>query len=642
MNNDCGADVARCKHDHYGRTKILSSDAGGTDPLDVLGWIGDMRQSHGTGQIHLEHFDKCLSEWAIRGNFVGDLSTFPPVSTPGSWCRITFSPPVTYGPREMLESLQNSASLNALTTETRLRQNGMIHSVDGELRKLKWKAFDGASFVDEDKRLMGFGFMGALVAGDQRLDASAYFRTLRQHNVNFTRVWAMEMWTAGSPMAVEGLTPFAGSLAGDFNLDGDNAAFYHRLRRFAQAAADRGIVVQLSLFDKHGLIFPTEVGQYRDSPYKNSNNSPQQYLRDTWPVGQTCNAPAGPSSPGGFAVAPDCTPLYDFLGMHGEPNDAAVDALHERFLRRVGEEAGAIGNLMFEVINEALAPSDPPNGPPHPGDWFASGPGGVSWNETWQKEMARQMRLALPIDSTLGRHVARDAFNGEASYPVVLNGKSLDVDGALWHGENAEVREHPASLESGDPETVPPNRSFGYATSRGFSTYSKGWVEIPFGSPAVNWTKQQVRADLICLQGLVKLGFETAAGDKIYAQVDCGQPGAEDFLATISLIEESSPAPPIVRWWTPGWSINELQNLRLKVFKNALGAFTASIYRNGELLPHSEVGFGAGETPAPVNYERAFFWASNGNGQNVPPDVFKIDNFEAARFCDDEARGCQP
>ena len=42
---------------------------------------------------------------------------------------------------------------------------------------------------------------------------------------------------------------------------------------------------------------------------------------------------------------------------HTATNDAAVSALHRRYLRRVGEEAGAIGNMMFEVINEALAPS---------------------------------------------------------------------------------------------------------------------------------------------------------------------------------------------------------------------------------------------------------------------------------------------
>jgi hypothetical protein len=332
--------------------------------------------------------------------------------------------------------------------------------------------------------------------------------------------------------------------------------------------------------------------------------------------------------------------------MHGETNDAAVSALHRRFLRRVGEEAGAIGNLLFEVINEALAPSDPPNGDPHPGDWFALAPGGVSWNETWQKEMVRQMRLALPIENPDGRHIARDAFNGEEhspqNYPVTLEGKRLDVDGPVWHGENAEVREHPGSLEAGDPETVLPNRTFGYATSRGFATYSKGWVELDFGSPPVNWTKQQVRADVTCIEGLVRLGFETAQGAKIYAQVDCGQPGAEDFIATISLIEELPPAAPVVRWWTPGWSINELQNLRVRVLKSPTGSLSAQVYRNGELLPYSESELAEGDPLAWEGYNRAFFRASSTNGQAVPPDVFKIDNFEAARFCDDEARGCQP
>lgn len=639
VGRNCNAAVARCQHAHYSRTKILSSDVSGTDPLNVLDWIEDTRQSpHQTGQIHFEHFDKCLSEWTIRGHFIGDLSTFPPVSAPGTWCRTEFNPPVLFGPREMLVELQTSASVNSLTTETRLRQNGTLHSLDSEPRKLKWLVHNGTAFVDENKRLMGFGHMGTLVAGDKRVDADAFFRTLREHNVNFTRVWSVEQWTGASPLADEGLTPFAGSLAGDFNLGADNPAFYDRLRRFAQAAADRGIGVQLSLFDKHGLLFPDGAGAYRDSPYKNSNNT-QPFIRDTWPAGQTCGSGVG--SPGDFAFAPNCTPLYDFLGMHGEPNDAAVSALHRRYLRRVGEEAGAIGNMMFEVINEALAPSVDSGGTPHPGDWAAK-TGGVSWNETWQKEMVRQMRLSLPIDSANGRHAARDAFNGETSYPVVLNGKVLDVDGPVWHGENAGVRQEKGGVEGGTVNTVGPDRTFGYATSNGFATHSKGWVEVSFGSPAVNWTKQQVRADVTCLQGLVRLGFETASGAKIYTQVDCGAPGADDFVASISLIEEVTPGVPVVRWWMPGWSINEMQNLRVRVRKSAAGALTAEVYRDGELLPQSETSFNEGSSFAPEDYSRAFYWASNGNGQSVPPDVFKVDNFEVARFCDDANRGCAP
>src|SRR5690606_14954445 len=161
--------------------------------------------------------------------------------------------------------------------------------------------------------------------------------------------------------------------------------FYDRLRRFSQEAADRGIVVQLSLFDKHGIICPTINGRYKHSPYKNANNAPQTFMDDTW---SNCSCSSLVAETPGSFVAQNCWPLPLFIGMSGGQYDDDMDAIHARFLRRVGEESGAVGNMLYEVINEALAPHGS-----KPGDWPDSAPGtGPTTTQAGQEEMVDEMR----------------------------------------------------------------------------------------------------------------------------------------------------------------------------------------------------------------------------------------------------------
>jgi len=619
VGDDCKAAKARCEYAHNSRTKILSSDVRGVDPADVQGWIQDIQSpDHEVGQIHLEHFDRCLSNWAVAGNAIldplGTINAFPTAEDCQTWG-------IEIGPRAMLEWIRGSSG--ASEDDTRLLQNGTLITQASEPRKLRWKALDGATFPETPKRLVGTGYMGALAAGDSRLAIGPYLRALRDHNVNFTRVWSVAQWTGLAPGASEGVTPFAGTFAGDYNLGEDSSLFFDRLRRFAQEAADRGVVVQLSLYDKHGLICPSVNGRYKHSPYKNVNNAPQQFMPDTW-TPCSCTNLTGGDVPGDF-VAQDCHPLPLFVGESGGQYDDDMLAIHSRYLRRVGEEVGGVGNMIFEVINEALAKVGN-----QAGDWDAAS-GGTTMNQVWQKSVVDEMRLSLPIDSANGNHLVRDAFNGETSSPLPVHGKSSDVASASWAGGNAIVVQE--AVESGG---LGPDRTMGYVTAFGTGIpYSEG--SVPFGEGSgVNWTKLQVRGDITCNQGVIKLGTKASNGLMTYLIVDCGNSaGAEWSATTIRVAQEMPPNAPTTLAVVGGWSQGAEHNVRLLIKKSPAGALTGFVYRDGVQI--------AKEIPIPATgFDRAFFWASDRETGTYPPNLFKLDNFEAARFCDDASRGCNP
>lgn len=117
---DCQVVKARCEYAHNGRTKILSSDVKDTRPEDVQRWIQFeeiLTRDHEVGQIHFEHFDRCLSRWAGAGNAIlnplGSVDDFPTAAE----CE-NLQPPIFIGPRAMLEWMRDDSGASA--TETRL------------------------------------------------------------------------------------------------------------------------------------------------------------------------------------------------------------------------------------------------------------------------------------------------------------------------------------------------------------------------------------------------------------------------------------------------------------------------------------------------------------------------------------------
>lgn len=622
VGSNCQAAKARCEYAHNSRTKILSSDVKDVNPLDVQDWILDIQSSaHELGQIHFEHFDLCLSKWAGEGHPILDPFGEPDRDFPTAAECAAMIPSIDIGPRAMLQFIRDGSGASA--SETRLLQNGTLLTQSTSPRKLRWKALDGSTFPEDPKRLVGLGYMGALAAGDARLEIEPYMRALRNHNVNFTRVWSVEQWTGQAPSAYEGVTPFAGTFGGKYNLDEDSPIFFDRLRRFAQEAADRGVVVQLSLFDKHGLICPGSNGRYKHSPYKDFNNEPQEFMLDSW-TSCSCTNLIGDDAPGSL-VAPNCHPLPLFIGESGGQYDDEMLAIHSRYLRRVGEEVGGVGNMLFEVINEALAKVGSAAG-----DWDAAS-GGTTMNQAWQKSVVDEMRLSLPIDSANGNHLVRDAFNGETSSPLAIHGRNSDVANAVWTAANAAVVQE--AVESGG---LGPSRTMGYVTASGAGIpYSEGF--LPFGEGSgVNWTKLQVRGDITCNQGVVKLGTKAPNGRMTYIMADCGaSAGAEWTSTTVRVLQEMPPGAPVTLAAVAGWGQGARHNVRLLIEKGTSGALTGYLYRDGTLIA-KEIAIPA------TGFEQAFFWASDRETGNYPPNLFKLDNFEATRFCDDASRGCAP
>ncbi|GMU66780.1 MAG: hypothetical protein AMXMBFR36_30540 [Acidobacteriota bacterium] len=623
VGTTCKLTNVRCKYEDFSKSKVVSTDDGGVNPVLARSFMTTLA-ARTVGQFHFEWWDKCLTLWALSNNSVPPASDPPPPFSTffpdSSWCqpRTGFST----GSQEMLEWIGNPTNGVVSESATTLLQNGWLHRDPATPRRLKWKAWDPtlSAFKDDFKRLQGFGYMGALGAGPQRLLVEPYMRELRLHNINFTRVWAIEQWTA--LRVPEGPTPFFGSHGPDgYHLDQDNSVFYNHLRNFAQQAADRGIAVQLSLFDKHGLIHDEDIYGYLDSPYRDDNNSDPtpEWLENTIP---DCDAALGeiphPLPPSDEPSEATCHPLVSFT------TNARMQIVHRRFLRCVGEEVGGIGNMMFEVINEALAPAAVDD---EDGDWPAS-----TWsprlarttsrNQAWQAEMAAQMRLALPLPG-----VARDAFNGDDG-GTALNGKAADVSGLTWLAENARVKA-PTSETGG----LGPARKLGYATSNAESGRSSMSASLPFASSS-SWTRVQVRADVTVTSGQATIGFSNGYAyglsvtlDVPSSQITLTQVGGCPLRAVSCPLGSASIASP-----------SSLHNLRLKVEQDTNPTiWHVTVFLDG--LPVSGL---QNITTGPFGTVAwAFFYGFNGSTP-YPIDAAKIDNFEAARFCDDEGRGCTP
>jgi len=618
---ECKFAKVRCKYDDHSRPKIISSDDGYVPHADAEHYM-QVIAGRSVGTYHYEYWDACLTDHAMHSfvipNATGD--PFPDADT----CHDDYNLPA-YGSQDMIEWIGNPANNVVSSGATMLLQNGWLHR-DSSSQYLKWKAWNGTGFVDNAKRLMGFGYMGALGAGPDRLLAGPYMRALRFYNINFTRVWAMELWTA--LQTPEGPTPFPHVQDQDgylYHLFEDNAVFYNHLRNFAQQAADRGIVVQLDLFDKHGLIYHQAHYRYKDSPYRDDNNNTvwdpdYQWLAN---IIDPCGNPSsedpdlGPPSDG--LEAANCHPLDTFA------TDADMQGVHRRFLRRVGEEVGGIGNMMFEIINEVLAPAGDESG-----DWPTDTPSPrlllqhTTLNQAWQAEMAAQMKLALPLAG-----VARDAFNG---YPSGRNlgNKHSDVQGIDWIPPTYGAQVKVSHTEGGG---LGSDRLLGYVTSSQAQPFMVGTLALGTGQA---WTKLHVRADLECLDGELRLGTGSQAtgGDQVYVAFTCPESGTDLPWSLLRLYKKIGSQTT----YLAAVGIDDpagVHNVRLSI-KSSGGSYSATVFVDGDRASNT-VALG------PIaGFTHAFFWGQVAGQNPYPEDAGMVDNFEAAVFCDDELRGCTP
>src|SRR5262249_55666112 len=122
---------------------------------------------------------------------------------------------------------------------------------------------------NEPTRLIMYGAYGMLA--ESAFDYKAFFEAVQPYGVNAVRVWVNFHWANDR-------SPFAKS--------GDKADLLHwsdgyftRLKNFVDAADQRGIVVQLCLFD--GVMLETKGNRWNWSPYRDSQNLDSiTYIKD--------------------------------------------------------------------------------------------------------------------------------------------------------------------------------------------------------------------------------------------------------------------------------------------------------------------------------------------------------------------------
>jgi len=272
----------------YGKPIILSDD--GYAASDVPAVLSFIEAAAAAGE-HYEHFDAHIGEdppaggGAMACNRIDSLDDFPESS------------------RTIMAALGQHAS--------RLAPGGTL-TVSG--RELYWNG--------QPVTLMGSDWMGALAG--LNFDINGYLDILASYQVNLVRVWCIEQWT-GTCMGNDfnnGILPFVGTY-GQWDLSRLNDAYFTRLRQFVQAAWDRGIVVQLTLFDRCGLVKNNERGTWLDSPYNLANNM------------------------NGFLPTP-AGKYPAFTGLDG----TQIGAVNRAFTQRVVNEVKNYGNVIYEIMNE--------------------------------------------------------------------------------------------------------------------------------------------------------------------------------------------------------------------------------------------------------------------------------------------------
>jgi len=352
----------------FGKPLIVSDDSAlGGDETAVMGFIDDVLAKVVTandhGRYHYEHFDHASDPKAKLGQTFASLSDFNAQSK----SVLDHIEDRKCGPTQTIQCVSTLVPYGTLT-----------------------RSGDRFLWNGQGVTLVGFSSMGAL-AGTS-FDVEGYLDVLASKGVNLTRVWAIEQWTAlevdaASQDVNNCETPFAGTYNSKWDLDQVNQRYMERAHRFVQAAAERGIVVQLTLFDRHGLRnFTGELGTWAGSPY-NTNNNTQTFLS----AGSSENAPTG------------------FLSTS---QTSGVGKVNHDLTTRLVSELGGYGNVLFEVMNEPREVT---------GEWTASSL--LTWHQ-WVESAAK----ATTPDQVIGEvgsvdvnHVQKTvSFRRTYTNPVVI------------------------------------------------------------------------------------------------------------------------------------------------------------------------------------------------------------------------------
>lgn len=599
----------------------------------------------GRGKEHFEHYQPDLEKKLEAGQSVNVYAHFPGTdptticAAPDSsfatdakgllyWMRCKWGPSGVDGTNCAGATPAGGGSAIQFTKNGTL---GLSFGSDRE-RRITWNG--------QPATLIGYGAMGAAVAAaDGRLDPEGYFRVLRYHGFNLTRAWILDQWVGQAicddPATGDAPTPF-GTMTTGYDVEPDNDSefygkYFNRLRNFAQAAADRGVVVQLSLFDKWGLVGsdqPDDENQCRggffDSPYRDGNNV-QNYLPDPDcicgsfdPVSECTDnlthSRDESNAPGGGPILCENTAHPGFLPQDDSSTPDASLWIHEALVRRTVEELGGIGNVMFEVVNEARKDED----------WIeAPDSDGIGdWNETWQEQMARVARQHLPI------WIGRDAFNETNR---ALGGEAADAGGQSWTSSattNARIWSVVDQQASGSMSTGL-RVGFAAAPDPATSTTLAGFLPIP-ASATSSGNLMTVRADLKRVNGELAVGFEDASGSRVYVEIRAAGANQHDvrLFKRVSGVTTQLAQKTVADVDDPSEA-----NVWLRLRDGSPNGQASVRIDGAAFVGMMNVGLGFSMTPV-----RGYFVGTKASGLYQKSDG-EVDNFEITANCD-EPVGC--
>lgn len=233
---------------------------------------------------------------------------------------------------------------------------------------------------------------------DSSLDFTPYLDVLQRDGMNLVRTWcfAFPVWRA-----TDMIQPWPRSTSGGNALDGQpkwdlsawDPAYFDRLKAFAQAASDRGMVVEFTLFSAFYSDNDWEAG-----PFHPSNNV-QGY---------------GPSN------------RFDSL----RPVDSNLFAAQKAAVRRIVRELNEFDNVYFEVQNEPF--------------WNQAGVKDseeVSFQNTMLSEI-RAEEAGLPNRHLVAHNFPQQASAMSSDFDIINEHYPIPVPGATVAGAEALLQDH--------------------------------------------------------------------------------------------------------------------------------------------------------------------------------------------------------
>ncbi len=271
-----------------------------------------------------------------------------------------------------------------------------------------------------------------------------------------------------------------------------------------------------------------------------------------------------------------------------------------------------MGNVMFEIINEAMAGLD----------WWNTSPRG----DAWQLQQAANLKKALPV------RVVRDAFND-----VWTSGMSRDftLDGTRvpdskvagsgnWTASNVRIVQTRDLFVDGT-DTISTDNWLGYATSNEAIGSMSMSGRLPFPEPS-SWTSLNLRARLTGTAGTLSLSVAKEFGESVVVSF---HPEA----GTLQLWEIGNCLAACDHGTIAVQDPTEAHEVRLKLTRQSANQFLATVLLDGEETTLADVPV-AMTAQAGEIHSVGFSGSVTGViGTPYPANLHQVDDLEATYTC---------